>query len=307
MGITDHATNIFERIIQTKELLDGEIIFICHSLGGLIVKQILRIANEQTQRPLAQEFIGRVSGVAFLATPHLGSDLSSLGNQLIPRLIMRSLALIKPSAATASLSRNDPNLRALNIWYREWSGHTNLRHLILTETESLYGLTIVKPDSADPGLSETRPIPLQANHVNICKPVDKDDDIYIYVKGFITQKKRDNHEIWLTSRFASNVNSWEGYDNWAQCPSGVSEEYLVDDQIRLIDSSSQNNEGLSGVEGINSLRQKLLQNNSSIRLVGLSGVGKTRFAQALFDTRIGENLISIESIFYTDIANCLFR
>jgi pimeloyl-ACP methyl ester carboxylesterase len=303
MGITDHATNIFERMIQTKELLNGEIIFICHSLGGLIVKQILRIANEQTQRHLAQEFIGRVSGVAFLATPHLGSDLSSFGNHLISRLFLRSLFLIKPSAATASLSRNDPNLRALNTWYREWASHKNIRHLILTENESLYGLNIVKPDSADPGLPESRPIPIQANHIDICKPYDKDDDIYIQVKGFITQKKRYNHEIWLTSRFASNVNSWEGYDNWAKCPLGISEEYLVDDKIRLIDSSSQNNEGLSGVEGINSLRQILLQNNSSIRLVGLSGVGKTRFAQALFDARLGENLISTERTFYTDIAN----
>ncbi len=304
MGIADHATNILERILKTEKLLDGEIIFVCHSLGGLIAKQIIRIANEQIKRSSAQEFIGRVSGIAFLATPHLGSDVASLGNKLIPRFIMRSLALVKPSVAAASLSRNDPNLRALNTWYREWASQNPIRHLVLTETESLYGvLKVVKPDSADPGLVDTRPIPIAADHENICKPVDKDDDIYMQVKGFITQKKRDNHEIWLTSRFASNVNSWEGYDNWAKCPSGISEEYLVDDKIRLIDSSSQNNEGLSGICGISALRQTLLKNNSSIRLVGLSGVGKTRFAQALFDARIGENPISTESTFYTDIAN----
>lgn len=304
MGIPDHATNILEHILKIPELSEGEIIFVCHSLGGLITKQILRIANDQTARASAQEFLGRVSGVAFLATPHLGSDISSLGNRLIPRVMMRGLALLKPSIAAASLSRNDPNLRELNNWYREWVSNRIIRHLVLTETERMYGvIDVVKQDSADPGLVGTRAIPIAANHGNICKPVNKEDDIYIQVKGFITQKKRDNHEIWLTSRFASNVNSWEGYDNWAKCPSGISEQYLVDDKIRLIDSSSQNNEGLSGVEGINSLRQKLLQNNSSIRLVGLSGVGKTRFAQALFDTRIGENLLSTESTFYTDIAN----
>jgi len=304
MGIPDHATNILENILKIPELSEGEIIFVCHSLGGLITKQILRIANDQTTRADAQEFLGRVSGVAFLATPHLGSDISSLGNQLIPRVMMRGLALLKPSIAAASLSRNDPNLRELNTWYREWVSSRIIRHLVLAETESMYGvIDVVKQDSADPGLDGVRAIPIAANHENICKPVNKVDDIYIQVKGFITQKKRDNHEIWLTSRFASNVNSWEGYDNWAKCPSGISEEYLVDDKIRLIDSSSQNNEGLGGVEGINSLRQKLLQNNSSIRLVGLSGVGKTRFAQALFDARIGENLLSTESTFYTDIAN----
>jgi hypothetical protein len=107
----------------------------------------------------------------------------------------------------------------------------------------------------------------------------------------------------LRSRFANNVNSWIGYDNWANCPSGISEEYLIDDKTRLIDSSAHNNEGLNCVDGISALRRKLLQNNSSTRLVGLSGVGKTRFAQALFDTRIGENAIPAENVFYTDIAN----
>ena len=304
MGIPDHATNILEHILKIPELSEGEIILVCHSLGGLITKQILRIASDQTTRVAAQEFLGRISGVAFLATPHLGSDISSLGNQLISRVMMRGLALLKPSIAAASLSRNDPYLRELNTWYREWVSSRIIRHLVLTETESMYGvINVVKQDSADPGLDGVRAIPIEASHENICKPVNKEDDIYIQVKGFVTQKKRDNHEIWLTSRFASNVNSWEGYGNWAKCPSGISEEYIVDDKVRLIESSSQNSEGLNGVEGINYLRQKLLQNNSSIRLIGLSGVGKTRFTQALFDTRIGENLISTESIFYTDIAN----
>lgn len=304
MGIPDHATNILEHILKIPELSEGEIIFVCHSLGGLITKQILRIANDQATRAATQEFLGRVSGVAFLATPHLGSDISSLGKRIIPRIMMRGLALLKPSIAAASLSRNDPNLRELNNWYREWVSGRNIRHLVLAETESMYGvIDVVKQDSADPGLDGVRAIPIAANHEDICKPVNKEDNIYIQVKGFLTQKKRDNHEVWLTSRFASNVNSWEGYDNWAKCPTGISEEYIVDEKIRLIDSSSQNNEGLTGVEGINSLRKILLQNNSSIRLVGLSGVGKTRFAQALFDTRLGENLISTESIFYTDIAN----
>jgi pimeloyl-ACP methyl ester carboxylesterase len=304
MGIPDHATNILEHILKIPALSEGEIIFVCHSLGGLITKQILRIANDQTTRPSSQEFLGRVSGVAFLATPHLGSDISSLGNQLIPRLMMRSLALLKPSIAAASLSRNDPNLRELNTWYREWVSNRIIRHLVLTETESMYGfIDVVKQDSADPGLVSTRAIPIAANHENICKPKNKNDDIYIQVKGFINQKKRGSHEIWLTSRFASNVNFWDGYDNWAKCPSGVLEEYLIDDKIRLIDSTSKNSEGLRGVAGINALRLKLLQSNSSIRLIGLSGVGKTRFAQALFDRRIGENLISTENTFYTDIAN----
>lgn len=190
MGIPDLATNILERIFQTKELHDGEIIFVCHSLGGLVVKQILRIANEQKTRSVAQELVGRVSGVAFLATPHLGSDMASYGNNILLRALMLPIFFLRPSAAAASLSRNDTHLRELNTWYREWVSSSHIRHLVLTENRRLYKLfLVVKPDSADPGLIGARPIPLGVDHEKICKPVDKDDDIYVQVKGFVTKKK----------------------------------------------------------------------------------------------------------------------
>jgi len=70
MGIADLATNILEHMLQMPELSNGEILFVCHSLGGLIIKQLLRIANDQTLRESSQQFIGRVTGVAFLGTPH---------------------------------------------------------------------------------------------------------------------------------------------------------------------------------------------------------------------------------------------
>ncbi len=189
MGIPDHATNILEHILRMPGLSEGEIIFVCHSLGGLIAKQILRIANDRTSEAAAQEFLGRVSGVAFLATPHLGSDISSFASQLIPRLLMR-FVLLKPSIVAASLNRNDPSLQDLNTWYRAWGANGNVRQLVLTERKRMYGvLAVVKPDSADPGLGAATVIPIEVNHENICKPVDKEDEIYKHIKGFITKKK----------------------------------------------------------------------------------------------------------------------
>ncbi|WP_300179722.1 hypothetical protein [uncultured Aliivibrio sp.] len=71
----------------------------------------------------------------------------------------------------------------------------------------------------------------------------------------------------------------------------------------MLDSSSSNNEGLKGLDGLNLIRNKLLEKKASIRLIGLSGVGKTRFVQALFDERIGENPLPYKAVFYTDMAN----
>jgi pimeloyl-ACP methyl ester carboxylesterase len=304
MGIPDLAINIFEHILKVPELAEGEIIFVCHSLGGLITKQILRIANDQTNRVEVQQFLGRVSGVAFLGTPHLGADIANHGHNILAKGLLRCVTFQQPSIVAASLSRNDSNLRELNTWYRDWCQHKELRHLVLTETEKMYGiLTVVKPDSADPGIPGVRTIPISVSHENICKPNDKNDEIYTHIKGFLSQKKREFHELWINSRFYNDTNSWEGYSNWANCPHGTSGEYFFDEQVRLLDSSSNNNEGLKGLEGLNLIRDKLLENKASIRLVGLSGVGKTRFVQALFDKRIGENPLPHRAVFYTDMAN----
>lgn len=304
MGIPDLATNIFEHILKITELAEGEIIFICHSLGGLITKQILRLANDQPKRDIAQQFIGRVSGVAFLGTPHLGADIATHGHNLVSRALLRCLTLQKPSIVAASLSRNDPNLRELNTWYRDWCQYKTIRHIVLTETEKMYGIiNVVKPDSADPGITGVRAIPIAVSHENICKPFDKSDDIYIHVKGFIAQKKREFNELWLASRFQGDNNSWQGVDNWVNSPEGVKGEYFCDDEIRLFDLSDKHQGGLSGLDGLNLVRTRLHEQKSPIRLVGLSGVGKTRFVQALFDSRIGENPLDHNAVFYTDIAN----
>ncbi|WP_045481934.1 esterase/lipase family protein [Vibrio owensii] len=304
MGIPDLAVNIFEHMLKVSELSEGEIIFVCHSLGGLVTKQILRIANDQANRVEAQQFLGRVSGVAFLGTPHLGADIANHSDNIFVKGLLRCLTFQQPSIAAASLSRNDPNLRELNTWYRDWCQHKEIRHLVLTETEKMYGVvTVVKPDSADPGITGVRAIPISVSHENICKPIDKNDEIYTHIKGFLSQKKREFHELWINSRFYNDTNSWEGYNNWAHCPHGTSGEYFVDEQVRLLDSSSRNSEGLKGLDGLNLIRNKLLERKASIRLVGLSGVGKTRFVQALFDERIGENPLPHKAVFYTDMAN----
>ena len=61
-------------------------------------------------------------------------------------------------------------------------------------------------------------------------------------------------------------------------------------------------EGMTAIAGINCLRIILLKPASSVRLSGLSGVGKTRLLQALFDGRIGENPLNPSQVFYTDVS-----
>ena len=97
-------------------------------------------------------------------------------------------------------------------------------------------------------------------------------------------------------------SGWKGYDNWANPQGRIHEEYLIDGQLRLSNSSNVNSKGSLILEGINELRASINQPRSSTRLVGLSGVGKTRLVQALFDVRIGEAPLNQSQVFYTDMS-----
>ncbi|WP_422881882.1 esterase/lipase family protein [Pantoea agglomerans] len=78
MALKDRAANIAENLFIKKELKTGEIILIGHSMGGLIIKQVIRIAEDRKfLKSEANNLISRITGTAFIGTPHAGSDLST--------------------------------------------------------------------------------------------------------------------------------------------------------------------------------------------------------------------------------------
>ncbi len=112
MHLTDQARSALGRLLDEACLEQGQLILIGHSLGGLLIKELLRIA-EVFPHPAAVPFLSRVKNIVFLATPHTGASLATWGDRL--------RILVRPSAATMSLLRNDPHLRNLNEWYRDWA------------------------------------------------------------------------------------------------------------------------------------------------------------------------------------------
>jgi pimeloyl-ACP methyl ester carboxylesterase len=94
MHPVDRAKNLLERLLVEPDLQEGPLILIGHSLGGLVIKHLLRTAEgESHNRSEAANLIQRVKKVAFLATPHTGSGLAVWANRL--------RMLIYPSAATS--------------------------------------------------------------------------------------------------------------------------------------------------------------------------------------------------------------
>lgn len=108
--------------------------------------------------------------------------------------------------------------------------------------------------------------------------------------------------LWVRIKIGRQIAGWQSYKNWSNPKGGSDDEYLIDDKLRLNDSRTSK-DGMSIKDGIKDLRSELSLPGVSVRLAGLSGVGKTRLVQALFDDRIGDNSLNHSLAFYTDISD----
>lgn len=177
MPLVDRATNVLSRITQ-KGIGKRPVVFITHSMGGLLVKQVLRNAldfgNEQ-QRKLPQNTVG----IIFLSTPHFGSDLASWVEYF--RLIYRS------SASVNELRAHNVHLNNLNLQFREYVQQRNVAVRVYYETYPTRGVLVVNATSADPGLPKVVPVPMDGDHNSICIITNREEMLYEEVCDFIDE------------------------------------------------------------------------------------------------------------------------
>lgn len=103
--------------------------------------------------------------------------------------------------------------------------------------------------------------------------------------------------LWLGERIGEPMSGWRAYGSWAPGdPPGS--EFLLDQTGRIY--AGNNEEPIAVADGIKSIRAALANAGGVVRLVGLSGVGKTRLVQALFDGRIGTDALDTSIVAYTD-------
>jgi hypothetical protein len=100
------------------------------------------------------------------------------------------------------------------------------------------------------------------------------------------------------------VSGWQSYGDWSQAGNS---ELIIDESSRFQNNTTMSSMAgaadLSIIAGIAHMRNALRAPGSVVRLVGLSGVGKTRIVQALFDEKIGQSALSSAAVLYTDVAD----
>ncbi|KAG7383630.1 Serine active site containing protein 1 [Phytophthora pseudosyringae] len=146
------------------------VVFITHSMGGLLTKKMLLLEREQRDR---SGLADSTRGVVFLAVPHFGSDLAKgVRSESIRKLIQMHPAIEDLGA--------DPSgrLKDLNDSFKQLGidcfsvGEERAAPVAL-------GLSavVVKPDSADPGIGRFYVLP-ESDHMTICKAKSRKEPLY---------------------------------------------------------------------------------------------------------------------------------
>ena len=130
----------------------------------------------------------------------------------------------------------------------------------------------------------------------------KDLHLDFYDRGRIATWVRDHPGLipWVRGKIGKAVLGWRAYGEWSHTPANTDKSYLLDEETRIKTARKEDGAGLTAVDGINRMRDLLQQPGQMVRLVGLSGVGKTRLVQALFESDIGANVLDRSLAIYTD-------
>jgi hypothetical protein len=187
MPLEVRATNALD-LLDQNGIGQRPIVFVTHSLGGLLIKQMLRNAKD-FRKPAWKSIATHTRGIAFISTPHAGSNLATYVTYLG--------WLLRASVSVEDLRTNEPHLTNLNLWFRQNVGFSDsdelpIRSLVYYEEQKtrwrafrLLGAIVVDRTSADPGLKDVIPVGLDADHRSIHRPASKSDQLYRGVRKHI--------------------------------------------------------------------------------------------------------------------------
>ncbi|MFM6129663.1 MAG: SAVED domain-containing protein, partial [Sphaerospermopsis kisseleviana] len=172
MTLARRTVNVLHRL-QLSGIGERPVLFITHSLGGLLVKSVLREAATTPGRAEMQRLAEQCRGVMFLATPHQGSLLANFA---------KAIRVYLPSVSTRDLRSNSEQLLELQRWYRGYAASQRIHTRSYYENQPTSVVTVVSAWSSDPGVSGPTardPIPLDRNHLEISQPLDRNDEVVL--------------------------------------------------------------------------------------------------------------------------------
>lgn len=107
-------------------------------------------------------------------------------------------------------------------------------------------------------------------------------------------------QLWARESLGVPMRGWKPFGRWTRTPPGDDDHLVCDSGVSVI-LPGRESEKLGIKDGIEGIRQLVRSSGKAIRIVGLSGVGKTRIVQALFEATVGTNPLERTLAIYADL------
>ncbi|OJJ87138.1 uncharacterized protein ASPGLDRAFT_80025 [Aspergillus glaucus CBS 516.65] len=268
-GIRDQAQNLLSRLwLERKGCETRPILFIAHSLGGIVVKEALVQAK---LGDVYSSIFKATFGVVFFGTPHRGSPLARIGDVFAK--VARAVLNTPNNTFMNALKKDDLYATELSSNFQQIQ--EQYQYLNFYETLPLKSFNlIVEKSSAVLGLPDTREkkIALNANHEEICRFASEDDENYRHVSAFLVdlvKTRMDFEEQSIVESFNSLSSTLMDGLVEEREPSFFMVPYM------------RNEVFVNRGPIIEKLKDRILpigESHSRVALFGLGGVGKSQVA-----------------------------
>jgi hypothetical protein len=181
LSLTDIQTNLLIEL-KNRGIFDDyeQIFFICHSLGGLVIKGILIELNNDSP-----EYFQKIAAIFLIASPSQGSPFANWIN-FLPKFIVefivgRLVVDLQTKDVNTYLQYLEKQWRKLfqereNKYPRIYCAHETKATIIIFKVVSKVHMT------TDCDGDSTA---INADHIDIVKPISPSDHIYTWVRGCI--------------------------------------------------------------------------------------------------------------------------
>lgn len=147
----------------------------------------------------------------------------------------------------------------------------------------------------------------KANRLKAMRDAVKDDpnkgnlhlDFYDRSKLIQWLRQHPSVMLWTKGKLGQGYSGWQPYGAWSNPPQGVTDTLISAPGVTII-LPSEKGQKLKIDEAISPMRALIRSTNKAVRITGLSGVGKTRIVQALFDETVGTDALDRTVAIYVD-------
>ena len=107
-------------------------------------------------------------------------------------------------------------------------------------------------------------------------------------------------QLWARDKLGIPLDGWKPFGRWTTTPPSDDDALICRPGVSIT-LPGRDSTGLDIGQGIQAIRDALRTSHRALRVVGLSGVGKTRIVQALFEDSVGADPLDRSLAIYADL------